>query len=144
MIRVHINRTISYTLNVIIAYLLIGVLYELNLLKFTQHDYIPFLSSSLILYLDIIILILAAALSGKDLQLSALYSFCKHNSHLIMGCFFVLEIITYAKVVLTTRLFIAYIEPNRRPVGDSLPSLSTTIKTASCQGGLFCLLSSCF
>ena len=109
MIRVHINRTISYTLNVIIAYLLIGVLYELNLLKFTQHDYIPFLSSSLILYLDIIILILAAALSGKDLQLSALYSFCKHNSHLIMGCFFVLEIITYAKVVLTTRLFIAYI-----------------------------------
>jgi putative GTP pyrophosphokinase len=35
-------------------------------------------------------------------------------------------------------------EPNRRPVGDSLPSLSTTIKTASCQGGLFCLLSSCF
>ena len=36
------------------------------------------------------------------------------------------------------------IEPNRRPVGDSLPSLSTTIKTASCQGGLFCLLSSCF
>ena len=38
----------------------------------------------------------------------------------------------------------SYFEPNRRPVGDSLPSLSTTIKTASCQGGLFCLLSSCF
>ena len=37
-----------------------------------------------------------------------------------------------------------FFEPNRRPVGDSLPSLSTTIKTASCQGGLFCLLSSCF
>ena len=29
--------------------------------------------------------------------------------------------------------------PNRRPVGDSLPRLSTTLKTASCQGSLFCL-----
>ena len=30
-------------------------------------------------------------------------------------------------------------EPNRRPVGDSLPKLLTILKTASCQGGLFCL-----
>ena len=34
-------------------------------------------------------------------------------------------------------------EPNRRPVGDSLPRLLTTLKTASCQGGLFCLPSCC-
>ena len=34
-------------------------------------------------------------------------------------------------------------EPNRRPVGDSLPKLLTTLKTASCQGGLFCLPSCC-
>ena len=34
-------------------------------------------------------------------------------------------------------------EPNRRPVGDSLPKLLTTLKTDSCQGGLFCLPSCC-
>ena len=34
-------------------------------------------------------------------------------------------------------------EPNRRPVGDSLPKLLTILKTASCQGGLFCLPSCC-
>ena len=46
--------------------------------------------------------------------------------------------------VLSFCFMLIFFEPNRRPVGDSLPSLSTTIKTASCQGGLFCLLSSCF
>ena len=85
MIRAYINRTIAYILNVLFVYLLNGALYELNLLKFTQHDYIPFLSASKILCLDIIVFILMAMWVGKDRQLSALYSFCKHNSHLIKG-----------------------------------------------------------
>ena len=109
VIRAHINRTITYILNVLLVYLLNGALYELNLLKFTQHDYIPFLSASKILCLDIIVFILMAMWAGKDRQLSALYSFCKHNSHLITGCFFALEIITYAKVISNPALFFAYI-----------------------------------
>ena len=109
MIRAHKNRTITYILNVFFVYLLNGALYELGLLKFTQHDYIPFLRANMILCLDIIIFILTAIWIGKDHQLSALYSFCKHNSHIITGCFFALEIITYAKVIFTPELFLAYI-----------------------------------
>ena len=36
-------------------------------------------------------------------------------------------------------VYLSCFEPNRRPVGDSLPKLLTILKTASCQGGLFCL-----
>ena len=106
---IYLKRTIAFGLYTGIAYLVFELLDGLAMLKFVEYDYIPYINANSMYYVLIVMLIVLMAWSIKDTTLSLSYSYLKHNGSMLMGTFFVMEVLTFAKIVSIPKLLLPYV-----------------------------------
>lgn len=106
---VYVKRTMVFCLYTGFAYLVFELLDALEMLRFVEYDYIPYVNSISMYYILFVMFIILLAWSIKDTTLSLPYSYLKHNGNTLTGILFVLEVLMFAKIESTPKQHLQYI-----------------------------------
>ena len=105
---VYLRRCTVYLMHASICYLIGRILSVLGIIQLLNYDLIPWLNTTSMFYMAIIVFIILLAWSGKDEYLTQTYSYLKHNRGLTLTLFYIIETITYAKVIDKYNLVLGY------------------------------------
>lgn len=103
-----LRRFTVYLMHAAICCLIGRILGVLSIIQLLNYDLVPWFNTTSMLFAEIIVLIILLAWSSKDEYLTQTYSYLKHNRGLILALFYVVETVTYAKVIGKNKLMLGY------------------------------------